>query len=72
VKIIRQSKLLYPLFQIIRLVLIDINHVDILQFFDEFSSGHIIAFLISNLPSLLDDVLLAVQFNNLWCFSIKW
>ncbi len=71
-EIILQGKLFYLLFQILRLILIDINDINTLKFFDELSSGHIINFLIPYLSSLLGGILLMVQTNNLWCFRINW
>ena len=65
-EIILQGKLLYLFFQITRLVLININHVNIFQFFDEISSDHIIIPLIANLPGLLHDILFLIKLDISW------
>ena len=70
-EIILQGKLLYLFFQITRLVLININHVNIFQLFDEISSDHIIIPLIANLPGLFHCVLLIIELNILWSIYIE-
>ena len=65
-EIILLGKVLYPLFQIIRFVLIDINHVNLFQFFNEFSSGNIMIPLIANLPGLFNYKLLISELDNFW------
>ena len=65
-EIILLGKVLYPLFQIIRFVLIDINHTSILELFNEFSSGNIMIPLIANLPGLFNYKLLISELDNFW------
>ena len=70
-EIILQGKLLYPLYEIFRFILIDINHVNLFQFFNEFSSGNIITPLITNLSGLFNYILLISELDNFWYVGIK-
>ena len=66
-KIILKNKGLYLRFKLADFILIDIKHVDILQFLDKLFSGHITISLHSNLSGLLDDKLLMLELDLIWC-----
>ena len=70
-EIILKNEGLYLRFKLVNFILIDIKHVGILQFFDELFSGHITISFHSNLSGLLDNKLLIVKLDFIWCIRIS-